>query len=73
MSGGRPPGSKNQKGHRAGGVRRGAGRKSKEAQADGAARAMARFEARQAANAAGPEAAAEEENKRREVEFRKMC
>ena len=71
MSGGRPTGSKNQKGHRAGGARRGAGRKSKEAQADGAARALAHFEARRAANAAGPEAAAEEEKKRREVEFRK--
>ena len=78
MTGGRPLGSKNRKGHSAGGVRAGAGRKSKDAQADGAARALERFEARQA-NAAsrrteqGPAAAAEEEKKRREIEFRKKA
>ena len=73
MPGGRPPGSRNQKGHGAGGARPNAGRKSREAHAEGAARALERFEARRATNAAaaGPAAAAEEEKKRREVEFRK--
>ena len=76
MPGGRPSGSKNRRGHKAGGSRQNAGRPNKDEQAERARLSMERFQSRQReaaqrSNEPGPAAAAEAEKKRRDAEARK--
>ena len=76
MPGGRPSGSTNRKGHKAGGSRKNAGRPNKDEQAEKARRSIDMFQSRQReaaqrSNEPGPAAAAEAEKKRRDAEARK--